>query len=183
MAKKSTRWIGFHDDTDEKGIVRDILLDQFDVNALQDEVVFFNKVSGHLIALDEEKFSEEEILKRFFVHKPDLIVKSVIPQIIVEIDGPVHWENSRAVKRTNARNCHYERAKLRFVWFTYDEVMNSVKSQVSLINFIVKLGEGIKIMPRMLREGPQVIDKDKKINQIRPQNRSILGRTRPKAQT
>ena len=184
MARKQTRWISFHDDTDEKGIVRNIVLDQFDLNALQDEVLYFDKVTGHLAQLTDGYLSQEEILKKFFVHYPDLFIKSLVPQAVIEIDGAVHWQNSKAVHRTNARNCHYETAGIRFVWLTYDEVMSCVKSRESLISVIGKLADGFKILPRMFKEGPQVrvINKNKTANKIYAKNRNILGRARQKTQ-
>ena len=127
--RKKTQWITFHDDTDEKAVVRNMLL-RFGFFALQDEVLFFNKVSGHLVSVTQEYFSEQEILKRFYVHYPDLFCPNIKPQIVCEIDGDVHWQNSKAVKRTNARNCHYGTAGLRFLWLTTNEVLKSSESKL-----------------------------------------------------
>lgn len=122
MARKKTQWISFHDDTDEKSIVRNVLARRFGLHALQDEVLYFDKRTGHCVAITEGYCSGEEILRKYFVHYPDLFCPQVQPQLVCEIDGDVHWQNTKAVHRTNARNIHYENAKLQFLWLTRNEV-------------------------------------------------------------
>lgn len=122
MARKKTQWITFHDDTNEKSIVRNVLSRRFGLHALQDEVLYFDKRTGHCVAITEGYCSGEEILRKYFVHYPDLFCPQVQPQLVCEIDGDVHWQNTKSVHRTNARNLHYENAKLQFLWLTRDEV-------------------------------------------------------------
>lgn len=69
----------------------------------------------------------------FYLHKPDMIVTNSSPIIIVEIDGDVHWQSSRAVKRTNLRNEHYESSRLRFLWLTTQEVDNTDELLLKII--------------------------------------------------
>ncbi len=149
--RKKTQWIGFHDDTDEKARVRDILYFFFGLHAIQDEVLFFDKQSGHLVAFTEGLYSKEQILDKYHVHYPDLLVRSSRPFTVVEIDGEVHWTNSNARKRTNRRNLHYEAAGLRFLWLTAGEVNG--QNTTEKINETVKIfSERLKILPD-LREG------------------------------
>ena len=61
----------------------------------------------------------------FYTHKPDLIVPDSSPLIVIEIDGDVHWQNSKSVRNTNERNEHYDFAGFRFVWLTSQEVDNT----------------------------------------------------------
>jgi len=61
----------------------------------------------------------------FYTHKPDLIVPDSSPLIVIEIDGDVHWQNTKSVRNTNERNEHYEFAGFRFIWLTSREVDNS----------------------------------------------------------
>lgn len=123
MARKKTQWITFHDDTDEKAIVRTILRDKFSLHALQDEVLYFNKESGRLVSLGENNYTETEILKKFFVHYPDLFCPNTSPQVVIEVDGEIHWANSKVRKRDNARNSHYQQAQLRFIRLRTKEVL------------------------------------------------------------
>lgn len=122
MARKKTQWITKHDDTDEKSIVRNVLARRFGLHVLQDEVIYIDKKNNHLISVTEDYCSREDILRKCFVHYPDLFCPNVKPQLVCEIDGDVHWQNTNAVHRTNARNLHYELAKLQFLWLTRKEV-------------------------------------------------------------
>jgi len=160
MARKKTQWIKFHDDTDEKSIVRNVLASRFGINALQDEVLFFNKVSGHIVSITQEYFDQEEILRRFFVHYPDLFCPYVNPQLVCEIDGDVHWQNTKSVHRTNARNLHYEQAKLDFLWLTRDEVFKLDERE--LVKIITNRTE---ILPRLHTPKSKILSKNRKTKQ------------------
>jgi len=107
-------------DTDEKDRVRKILLEDFGLHALQDEILFFDRETGMDVFLTESSQSKDYVFKKFFVHRPDLLVKD--HRIIVEIDGDIHWQNAKASKATNARNEHYEAAGFKLIWLTRDEV-------------------------------------------------------------
>jgi len=113
-------WEDDHD-TNEKNRLRQLLKTYFGLHAFQDETLFFSKLTGKLSFIHQQQFtSKEDILRFYHVHRPDLFIKT--RQIVIEIDGIVHWTNSHAVKRTNERNKHYEDANLQFVWLTADEV-------------------------------------------------------------
>lgn len=123
-------------DLDEKGRIAGILKKHFDLNMLTDEVLFFSKSTGKMIDLPMSR-SKEELLKNYYVHNPDGYIKT--HEIVVEIDGNVHWQNTHAVKNTNKRNQHYGDAKLTMLWFTRDEVKNAEED--FLVNSIkAKLG-------------------------------------------
>ena len=113
-------WEDDHD-TNEKNRLRQLLKKYFGLHAFQDETLFFSKLTGKLSFIQQQKFkSKEDILRFYHVHRPDLFIRS--RYMVIEIDGIVHWTNSKAVKRTNERNKHYEGANLQFVWLTADEV-------------------------------------------------------------
>ncbi len=133
MARKTTQWITFHDDTDEKAIIRTILRDKFSLHALQDEVLYFDKESGRLVSLGENNYTETEILKKFFVHYPDLFCPNTNPQVVVESDGEIHRTNSKVRKRDNARNSHYQQAGLRFIQLRTSEVLQLDESRLEEI--------------------------------------------------
>ena len=107
-------------DTNEKDRVRKILRKDFGLHALQDETLFFDRATGDDKFLPSKSRSKDYIFKKYFVHKPDLLVKD--HRIIVEIDGDIHWQNSKAAKATNLRNEHYEEAGFKLIWLTRDEV-------------------------------------------------------------
>jgi len=107
-------------DTNEKDRVRRILLTDYGLHALQDELLFFDRVTGNDVYLNQERQTKEYVFKKYFVHRPDLLVKD--HRIIIEIDGDIHWQNSKAAKATNIRNEHYEAAGFRLIWLTRDEV-------------------------------------------------------------
>jgi very-short-patch-repair endonuclease len=78
------------------------------------------------------------------VHYPDLLIKNHKPVIAVEIDGPVHWENTKALKKTNERNLHYEAGGIKMLWLTKNDVL--VKDQSDLIlNVAGKLGMSVRV--------------------------------------
>ena len=145
MARKKTQWITQHDDTDEKAKVRNILASRYSLHALQDEVLYFSKVTGRRVVFTEGYYTKEEIIKKFHIHYPDLFCPHVKPELVCEIDGSVHWENSRAVKRTNERNCHYEQAGLRFLWLTSMEVLQlNERGLVEIITSRTKILPGVQ---------------------------------------
>jgi hypothetical protein len=160
MVRKKTQWISFHDDTNEKSIVRNVLSRRFGLHALQDEVLYFDKATGHCVAITEGYCSGEEILRKYFVHYPDLFCPQVVPQLVCEIDGDVHWQNTKAVHRTNARNIHYENAKLQFLWLTRDEVFKLDERE--LVKIITSRTE---ILPRLLTTKSKILNKNRKTKQ------------------
>ncbi len=152
LKKKSLQWIHRdrrerHDegDIDEKFRVVQILKKYFNLDALSDEILFFDRITGKPVDLDQSQFeSKDEIFHRYIVHKPDLLIKNHKPMIIVEIDGPVHWENTKAMKKTNQRNADYEASGLQMLWLTKDDAL--VKQQSDLVlNISARLGLRLKI--------------------------------------
>ena len=107
-------------DTDEKDRVRKILHKDFGLHAIQDETLFFDRETGEDKFLPPTTLTKQYIFKKYFVHRPDLLLRD--HRIIVEIDGDIHWQNSKASKATNARNEHYEDAGFKLIWLTRDEV-------------------------------------------------------------
>ena len=97
----------------DKARIQNILREYFGVPALMDEVIYIEKKTGKIGSPDPKIYrSKEEIWHDYFVHLPDLLIK-VLPKLsVVEVDGDVHWQNTKAVKRTNARNMHYDNAKI-----------------------------------------------------------------------
>jgi len=113
-------------DFDEKATVQRTMSRVFGIPALMDEVLFISKFGGNLVALDQSKFSsKEDIYNLYFVHSPDLLVKVFNFPMVIEIDGPVHWENTKAMKNTNARNCHYEQAGIKMLWLTKKDAQSA----------------------------------------------------------
>jgi len=94
-------------------------------------------------ALNESQFHSGA----FWRHKPDLIVPSSKPLIVIEIDGDVHWQNKKSIENTNKRNDHYEQAGFRFIWLTSREVDNTDEM---LLNILRGKFEkyGIKLKPK-----------------------------------
>jgi very-short-patch-repair endonuclease len=110
-------------DFDNKALVQTMLSQNFGIPSLQGEVLFINRNTGNLDFVNQSKFkSKEEIFEKYFVHFPDLIIKVFKVTVVVEIDGDVHWQNNRAIKRTNERNEHYELANIKMLWLTRKEV-------------------------------------------------------------
>lgn len=108
-------------DIEQKDRIRKLLRRYFDLHALQDETLFFDKQTGNQVFLNQAEYgSKEEIFKKFHVHNPDLLIKT--HRIIIEIDGDWHWKGTGAVEKTNARNEHYEQAGFRMAWFTAKDV-------------------------------------------------------------
>jgi len=121
-------------DTDEKNRVRKILRKDFGLHALQDETLFFDRETGRDVFLPPISLTKDYVFKKYFVHRPDLIVKD--HRIIIEIDGDVHWQNSKAAKNTNLRNEHYEAAGFKLIWLTRDEVKKLSEEQLSELMMI-----------------------------------------------
>ncbi|MCK5600904.1 hypothetical protein KAR91_03485 [Candidatus Pacearchaeota archaeon] len=66
-------------------------------------------------------------MSEFYPHDPDVTALRHNPPIIFEIDGDVHFFNARGIKRTNARNEHYDFAIIngkhpKLIWLTADEM-------------------------------------------------------------
>lgn len=120
-------------DLDEKGRLMKILKTYFDMPALTGEVIYIDRNTNTLARKGPEGcHSKEEVFAKYHVHNPDLLIKTTPNPTIIEIDGPVHWQNSHAVKNTNRRNEHYEAAGIPYLWLTRDEVRKN--STTELVN-------------------------------------------------
>jgi len=108
-----------------------------------DEVIYIEKKTGRIGHPDPKIYrSKEEIWHDYHVHLPDLLIK-VLPLVtVVEIDGSVHWENTKAVKNTNARNLHYEEAGIRMCWFTRKQVRDLSRTEIAKL-----IIEQLRILP------------------------------------
>ncbi|KKM24312.1 hypothetical protein LCGC14_1606220, partial [marine sediment metagenome] len=67
---------------------------------------------------------------------------------------------TKAVHRTNARNIHYENAKLQFLWLTRDEVFKLDERE--LVKIITSRTE---ILPRLHTPKPKILIKNRKSTQ------------------
>jgi len=114
-------------DVDDIDKVRRLLGTYFDIHALEPlQPLFFNKLTGTLTRLEQQQFkSKEQIARNYHIFNPDLTFTHRDNQWVAEIDGDVHWQNSKSVKRTNLRNETYETAGIKMLWFTRDEVRKS----------------------------------------------------------
>ncbi len=130
-------------DLDEKARMMRILNHYFKLNPLTDEVLFFDKELGDVITEEPRNMTKEHIHKLYFVHRPDLLIKNFENYLVaVEIDGPVHWQNSKASRRTNERNEHYETGGVKLLWFTRDEVIKG-----DTLTIISKIAGILKMEP------------------------------------
>lgn len=133
-------------DLDEKSRLMRILNHYFKLHPLTDEVLFFFKSDGRLVPGTPQYMTKEEMRKIYFIHKPDLLIKNFDDYLIaVEIDGPVHWQNSKAARRTNERNEHYEMGGVKLMWFTKDEVLKG-----DTLTLIGKISEILRMAPIVL---------------------------------
>ena len=107
----------------DKARIQNILREYFGVPALMDEVIYIEKKTGKIGSPDPKIYrSKEEVWHDYFVQLPDLQINVLPKPTVVEIDGDVHWQNKKAIKRTNERNLHYEQAEITMLWFTRKEV-------------------------------------------------------------
>ena len=116
-------------DIDQKERIRIICRKYFGINLLiqnnNDFPIFINKRTG--VREDPEHLTKEKILMMYHVFYPDLYTKYRYPEeIFVEIDGSVHWQNSKAVRRTNLRNQELGRIG-HLVWLTDTEARTKIQ--------------------------------------------------------
>ena len=131
-------------DIDVKGRVSQIIRKHFGITVFiqveNDYPIFIHKDTGQRDDPDPKIYnSKAKILKEFDIFYPDLYTKYRQPcNIFIEIDGPVHWQNSHAVARTNFRNIALGRVG-KLIWIT--DVEARTKNQSDLIlNLASKLG-------------------------------------------
>ncbi len=137
--KKATEEIDLMD----KSRIQNILREYFGVPALMDEVIYIEKKTGKIGSPDPKIYrSKEEIWHDYHVHLPDLLIKLLPKLSVVEIDGDVHWQNTKAVKRTNARNMHYDEAGILMCWFTRKQVRDLSRLELAKI-----ISEQLRILP------------------------------------
>ena len=130
-------------DINEKHRIINLLRVAFGLHGLTGQVLFFNKETMFCQG-NQPNGTKDAIFKKYFVHAPDVLIIGLTYKIVVEIDGPVHWQNAKAVKATNARNEHYDLGKVKNLWFTRDQVKND--SSPVLVG---KLAEKLGMEPRM----------------------------------
>lgn len=106
-------------DFDNRATVQRILRINYGISALMDEVIFISKLTGKVEKIDQRKFSsKEEIMRLYFVHRPDLLIKGFNFLFVCEIDGDVHFLTDKGIEQTNERNKHYEDAEIKMLWLT-----------------------------------------------------------------
>lgn len=124
-------------DEEDKDRVRVLLWKYFGIHAVTPmEPLFFDKKTGQLTLLKQAKFtSKDEIFKKYEVFDPDLVFQMDGKTAVVEIDGDVHWKNTKSVRRTNLRNSVYYNTGLTMLWLTRENVRGmETKDIVPLIS-------------------------------------------------
>jgi len=88
---------------------------------LIDQTIFINKNTFSWQMEHPKGYrSKEDLWKDWEVFKPDLL----FPQknLIIELDGPFHFNTAKGVRQTNKRNQYYEYAGIRLIWYYTDKV-------------------------------------------------------------
>jgi len=119
----------YQGDIEERGKVLRILNTRFLLNPLLDETIFISKKTGRMGQPSSR--SKEDLLDHWWPHNPDLYIKH--KKIAIEIDGSVHWQNSRAQRRTNERNEHYSMAGITLVWLTKETVLKCTDEELEIV--------------------------------------------------
>lgn len=104
-------------DIDEKFLVIDELR-KWQLYGKTDEILYFSKSTNELcfsIDVEKECNSKEEVFKKYFVHKPDILVDKTVPAFIVEIDGTIHQDKWKVKQKTGFRDSHYRTAGFKLV--------------------------------------------------------------------
>lgn len=116
-------------DWNEKKKIADILRNLFHYFCIYDRTIFVNKKDFSYSDKQPAGFtSKEDILKNYYIFRPDILVKS--HNIIIEIDGLFHFNTKKGVKQTNHRNEIYEYMGVKFVWFTTEMVQTSTLAEL-----------------------------------------------------
>jgi len=129
-------WDDSHDLAIKQRITR-IVKERLDLYVVYDQVIFINKESRRWQKEQPPQYlTKSELLADWDVQIPDIL--NAKHNIVIEIDGDVHWKNRKAVKNTNRRNQNYEMAGLRLVWLftsecdcTDDELYGKIMRQLS----------------------------------------------------
>ena len=119
-------WIHYHNrrrdsegDMAYKFYLIKIIREEMNLHALTGEYLIFDKRTEERVYLLPQNIgTKQEFWEKYIIHLPDLFIKNHRPQIVIEIDGPVHWMTQKGINQTNSRNEHYEwdSENLKFIW-------------------------------------------------------------------
>lgn len=110
-------------DNTEKDKVQNIMREMFGISVLSGETIFIDKKSGQVFSVQPKAESKNEIFKKYHVQNPDLICYDHDGKVlIVEIDGPIHWQSRKGVRGTTRRSTNYEQAGIQVVTLLRNEV-------------------------------------------------------------
>jgi len=113
-------------DIDEKFQVIDELA-KWKLYGKTDEILYFSKSTSELcfsIDVQNECSSKEDVFKKYFVHKPDILFDKCVPAFIVEIDGTIHQDKWKVKEKTGFRNSHYRTAGFKLIVIEKDKDNN-----------------------------------------------------------
>lgn len=98
--------------------VQEILRAKWDYRVTFDRTIFIDKGTFEVhLEQPKECLTRQEVLSKYYIHIPDIFVKTQHGYKIVELDGDVHFNSTKGVKNTNLRNEHYDYAGIKYVWF------------------------------------------------------------------
>ena len=120
-----------HDNV-QKNRLQKILKKHFNLSCLFDSTIFISK-HNFTWSVVQPNDTKEEILKNYYIHKPDILIKN--PPIIIELDGFFHFNTKKGVNQTQLRNQNYSNMNVKFISFftnqfnkiTDVEIVNKIK--------------------------------------------------------
>ncbi len=118
-------------DEDAKVRVQDVLRAKWGYKCVFDRTIFIDK-NSFTIHTEQPKdcTSKEDVYKKYYIHIPDILIRTVSGTKVVELDGDVHFNSSKGVKNTNLRNEHYEYANIKLVWFYTPTLMKMSTEEI-----------------------------------------------------
>lgn len=129
-------WTDAHDMQAKQKLQR-VLRDELHIYTLFDPTVFIQKSSGTVTMEQPSGYeSKADILRHFYVHMPDMFSRT--HNLAIEIDGDWHFNSKKGVKQTNARNENYDFARIKLLWLTPKEILDS-RSDEALTDLVLGL--------------------------------------------
>lgn len=113
-------WGSANDEMPKDRIQR--LLHTLGIGVVFDETIFINKLDFTYTNIQPKAKSKAEIWSKYEIQVPDII--SLEDKVIVELDGDVHTDTAKGVKRTKFRNGLYRNMDVRFIQFNTKEMMS-----------------------------------------------------------
>lgn len=122
-------------DLEPKKRIADILRAKYGYRCVFDRTIFIDKTTFQVhLEQPMECLTKQEVLSKYEIFIPDILIKTVSGFKIVELDGSFHFENSKGVRRTNKRNEYYEYANIKLVWF-YTPTLNKMSTDEIITTF------------------------------------------------